>query len=134
MRKGNGAKLSEKIADGHHLIAMRAWSARAKPFSENAALVTTLLTQEPRITLRALVHDGRLWETASKAELEFIGWSPTEAETALAAGVRAVDFAGLYWELAPAHDAHALLVGRRAIVTQRSFPRVVVGVGAWTRR
>ena len=35
----------------------------------------------------ALVDDGRLWETAGKAELEFVGWSLTETEAALAAGI-----------------------------------------------
>ena len=63
----NGAKFSEKVADGHHLVAMGARSAGSKPFAKDAALVATLLTQQACLTHGALVDDGRLWETASKA-------------------------------------------------------------------
>jgi phage baseplate assembly protein W len=83
----NGANFGDKVVDGHHLVAMGARSSGAKPTAKNAALVTALLTKEPRITLRALVDDGRLWETAGKAQLELVGRSLTEAEATLAAGV-----------------------------------------------
>jgi phage baseplate assembly protein W len=66
---------------------MRAWSAGTKPSSKDAALVTALLTQEPRITLRALVHDGCFGKTAGKAQVELVGRSLTEAEATLAAAV-----------------------------------------------
>jgi hypothetical protein len=57
----NGADLGEEVADGHGLIAMRAWSSGSKSTSENAALVAALLTKAPGITLGALVDDGRPW-------------------------------------------------------------------------
>ena len=66
---------------------MRAWSAGTKTFSKDAALVTALLTQGSRITLRALVHDGCLGETAGKAQVELVGRSLTEPEATLAAAV-----------------------------------------------
>ncbi len=83
----NGAKLSEKVTDGDHLVAMRAGSAGSKPTTENAAFVAALLTQEPRITLGALVDDGRFWETPGKTQLELVGWALTETEATLAAGI-----------------------------------------------
>lgn len=126
----NGAKLGEKVAEGHHLIAMGARSPGSKPTTENAALVTALLAKEARIALRALVHDGRVWQTVGKTQGEFVGWSLTEAEATLAAGVRAVGLATLSGEVVPASAADALLVGSRAIVTQRSFPQVGAVVGA----
>ncbi len=72
---------------------MGAWSTGSKPSSKNAALVAALLTKEACIALGALVDDGRVWETAGKAELEFVGWSLTETKATLAAGVRAVGLA-----------------------------------------
>ena len=45
------------------------------------------LAKHPHLTLWALVDDGRLWETAGKAELEFVGWSLTETEATLAASI-----------------------------------------------
>ncbi len=79
--------LGEEVADSHHLVAMGARSSGAKATTQNAAFVAALLTQEPRITLGALVDDGRLWETDGKAELELVGRSLSEAEATLAAGV-----------------------------------------------
>jgi hypothetical protein len=114
---------------------MGAWSSGSKPSAENAALVAALLTEQTRIARRALVDDGHCRETASKAELELVGRSLTETKATLAAGVRAVGFAASRREVAPARDAHTLLVGRRAIVTQRDCPSLVVaGVGASTRQ
>jgi hypothetical protein len=113
---------------------MRARSTRSEPPSKDPALFATLLTEHSCIARGALVDDGRLRETASKAELELVGRSPTQTKTTLAAGVRAIGFAASRWEVAPARDAHALLVCRRAIVTQRGCPsQVVAGVGASTR-
>ena len=109
----------------------------SEPSAKDAALVAALLTEHSCVARRALVDDGRLWETAGKAELEFVGWSPTQTEATLAAGIRAVGFAASRWEVAPAGDAHPLLVCRRAIVTQRSFihpSQVAVGVDASRRR
>ena len=103
----------------------------SKPTTEYAALVAALLTEERRITRGALVNDGRLWETASKAELELVGWSLAETKTTLAAGIRAVGLATSRWEVATACGAHPLVVGTRAIVMQRSFPQVAAGVAAW---
>jgi hypothetical protein len=65
---------------------MRARSAGSEPLSEDAALLAALLTEQACIARRALVDDGRLWETAGKAELVFVGWSLTETEATLAAG------------------------------------------------
>ena len=114
---------------------MRARSTGSEPPSKDAALCAALLAKHPHLTLWALVNDGRLWETAGKAELELVGWSLTETKTTLAAGVRAIGFAASRWEVAPARDAHPLLVCRRAIVTQRGCPsQVVAGVGASKRR
>jgi hypothetical protein len=113
---------------------MRAQSSGTKPSAKDAALFATLLTEHSCIARGALVDDGRLWETASKAELELVSRSPTQTKTTLSAGVRAIGFAASRWEVVPTGAAYPLLVCRRAIVTQRSFPRVVVGVGAWTRR
>ena len=114
---------------------MGARSTRSEPPSKDAALFAALLTEHSCIARGALVDDGRLRETASKAELELVGRSPTQTKTTLAAGVRAIGFAASRWEVAPARDAHALLVCRRAIVTQRGCPsQVVAGVGASTRQ
>ena len=78
-----------------------------------------------------LVDDGRVWQTAGKVELEFVGWSLTETKGTLAAGVRAVVLAASSREVALASGAHTLLVGTRSIVTQRGFPsQRVAGVGA----
>jgi len=66
---------------------MGARSAGSEPSAKDAALVATLLTEHSCIARGALVDDGRLWETASKAELELIGRSATETEGTLAAGV-----------------------------------------------
>jgi len=67
---------------------MRARSTGSEPRSKDAALFAALLTEQACIARRALVEDdGRLWETAGKAELEFVGWSPTETEATLAAGI-----------------------------------------------
>ena len=128
------AHLSEKVADGDQLVAMRARSSRSKPSAKDAALVAALLTEQACLARRALVDDGRLWETAGKAELELVGWSLTQTKTALAAGVRAIGFAASRREEAPAGGAHTLLFERRAIVTQRGFPQVAAVVGASTRR
>jgi hypothetical protein len=114
---------------------VRARSTGSKSFSKHAALVATLLTEQSRIARGALVDDGRLRQTASKAELELVGWSPTQTKSTLAAGVRAIGFAASRWEVAAARDAHPLLVCRLAIVTQRGCPsQVVAGVGASTRQ
>ena len=113
---------------------MGARSSGSKPTTEYAALVAALLTKERRITRGALVNDGRLWETASKAELELVGWSLAETKTKLAASVRAVGLATSSWEVATAHAAHARLAGTRSIVTQRSFPLAAADVDASTRR
>ena len=113
---------------------MGAWSAGSKSSAKDAALFAALLPEQSSIARGALVDDGRRRQTASKAELELVGRSPTLTKAALAAGIGAVGFAASRRELTAARDAHALLVRRRAIVTQRSFPRVVVGVGASTRR
>ena len=113
---------------------MRARSSGSEPSAEDAALFATLLTEQARIARRALVDDGGFREAVGKAELQLIGWSPTLTKTALAAGVRAIGFAASRRELTPARDADRLLVCRRAIVTQRSFPRVVAGVDALTHR
>jgi hypothetical protein len=65
---------------------MRARSAGSEPPSKDAALFAALLTEQSRIARGALVDDGRLWETAGKAELELVGRSATETEATLAAG------------------------------------------------
>ena len=66
---------------------MGARSSGSKPSSKDAALFAALLTKHPHLALGALVDDGRLRETAGKAELEFVGWSLTETEATLAASV-----------------------------------------------
>jgi hypothetical protein len=66
---------------------MRARSTGSKPPSKDAALFAALLAKHPHLTLWALVDDGRLRETAGKAELEFVGWSLTETEATLAASI-----------------------------------------------
>ena len=114
---------------------MGARSSGSKPSRKDAALFAALLTEQSRIARGALVDDGRLRQTAGKAELQFVGWSPTQTKTALAAGIRAIGFAAARWKVAPAHGAHPLVICRRAIVTQRRCPsQVVVGVGASTRQ
>jgi hypothetical protein len=118
-----------------HLAAMRAQSTGSKPSAKNAALFAALLAEQSCLAHGALVDDVSLRQTASKAELELVGGSPTQTKTTLAAGVRAISFAALRWEVAPARDAHPLLVCRPAIVTQRGCPsQVVAGVGESTRR
>ena len=114
---------------------MRARSAGSEAPSKDATLFAALLTEQSSLTRGALVDDGRLRKTAGKGELALVGWSLTQTKATLAAGVRAVGFAASRWEVAPARDAHPLLVCRRAIVTQRGSPSpVVAGVGASTRR
>jgi len=66
---------------------MGARSTGSEPPSKDAALFAALLTEHSYIARGALVDDGRLWETAGKAELEFVGWSLTETEATLAAGI-----------------------------------------------
>lgn len=66
---------------------MGARSSRTKATAKNATLITALLTKEPRLTLRALVDDGRLWKTAGKSELELVGRSLAETEATLAARI-----------------------------------------------
>ena len=113
---------------------MGARSSGSKPTTEYAALVAALLTKERRITRGALVNDGRLWETASKAELELVGRALTETKATLAASARAVGLATSSWEVATAHTAHTRLAGSRRIVTQRSFPQAAAVVGALKRQ
>jgi len=50
----------DEVADGDGLVAMRAWSSRAQPPAEDAALVAPLLAQEAHLALGALVDDGGL--------------------------------------------------------------------------
>ena len=113
---------------------MRARSSGSELLGKDAAFFAALLTEQARVARGALVDDGGLRQTASKAELELVGWSLTQTKTTLAAGIRAVGFATSRWEVVPARGAHPLLICRRAIVTQRSFPRVVVGVDASMRQ
>jgi hypothetical protein len=98
---------------------MRALPTGSEPASKDAALFAALLAKHPHLTRWALVDDGRLGQTAGEAEQELVGWSPTQTKTTLAAGVRAIGLAASRGEVAPTHDAHPLLVCRRAIVTQR---------------
>ena len=108
---------------------MRARSSGSEASAKDAALVAPLLTEQPRIACRALVDDGGLRQTAVQAELELVGRTLTQTEATLAAGIGAVGFAASSWEAAaPTRCAYTLVVCRRAIVTQRRFPRVVVGV------
>jgi hypothetical protein len=60
---------------------MRARSSGFKPSAKDAAFFAALLTKHSRIARGALENDGRLRETASKAERELVGWSPTETES-----------------------------------------------------
>jgi hypothetical protein len=114
---------------------MGAKSSGSKPPSKDAALFAALLTEQSRIARGALIDDGRLWETVSKAEFALVVWSLAQTKATLAAGIRAIGFAASRVEVAPARSAHALLVGKPAIVTQRGYPsQVVAGVGASTRR
>ena len=110
---------------------MGARSAGSEPPSKDAALFAALLTEHSCIARGALVDDGRLRETASKAELELVGRSPTQTKATLAAGVRAVGLTTSSWEVATAHAAHTRLAGSWRIVTQRSFPQAAAVVGAW---
>src|SRR4030088_1138013 len=98
---------------------MGAQCAGSKPTSKSTALVAALVAKERPITRGALVDDGRRWETASKAELELVGWSLAETKTTLAASVRAVGLATSGWEVATAHAAHTRLAESRIMVTQR---------------
>ena len=66
---------------------MRARSSGSEPTSKHAALFAALLTEQACIARGALVDDGRLRQTARKAELELVGRSPTQTKTTLAAGI-----------------------------------------------
>ena len=66
---------------------MGAWSSGSEPFAKDAALIAALLTEQSRVARGALVDDDRLRQATSQAELELIGWSPTQTKTALAAGI-----------------------------------------------
>jgi len=66
---------------------MRARSSGSEASGKDAALFAPLLAKHPHLTLWALVNDGRLWETAGKAELELVGWSVTETEATLSARI-----------------------------------------------
>src|SRR5437763_16372025 len=103
----NGAKIAEQNGDCHRLIAMGARCAGSKPTSKSTALVAALLAKEPRITLGALVDDGRLGETAGQAQLEFVGRSLSETKATLAAGIRAVGPAASSGEVMSAGAAQA---------------------------
>ena len=64
---------------------MRARSTGSKPPSKDDALFAALLAKHPHLTFWALVDDGRLRQTAGKAELELVGESLTQTEATLAA-------------------------------------------------
>ena len=114
---------------------MRARASGSKSSAKDAALFAALLTEQSRIARWALVDDGGLRQTAVQAELELVGRTLTQTEATLAAGIGAVGFAASSWEAAPTRCAYTLVVCRRAIVTQRSFPSLAVaGVGASTRQ
>ncbi|MBV9545783.1 MAG: hypothetical protein JOY61_15540 [Chloroflexi bacterium] len=81
---------------------MRAWSSGAKPTAEDAALVAPLLADEPRLALRALVHDGALREASAQAELALVGRLLAEAEATLAASIGAIGSAPTRAERLPA--------------------------------
>ncbi len=66
---------------------MRARSSGSEPSRKDAARFASLLTEQARVARGALVNDGRLRQTASKAELELVGRSPTQTKTMLAARV-----------------------------------------------
>ena len=87
---------------------MWAGTAGTKPAAEYAALVTPLLTEEPRLTLGALVDDRRSGQSARQAETQFVGRPLTMTEPTLAAGVRAVRLAAMSGKAAPAGSAHPL--------------------------
>jgi hypothetical protein len=59
---------------------MGAQSSGSKPSAKDAAFFAALLTEQSRIARGALVDDGRLRETASKAQLELVSRSPTQTK------------------------------------------------------
>ena len=61
---------------------------RSKPSAKDAALFAALLTEQSRFARGDRVDDGRLRQTASKTELEFVGWPPPQTKTTLAAGFK----------------------------------------------
>ena len=66
---------------------MRARSSGSESSGKDAAFLAALLTEQSRIACGALVDDGALRQSAGKAELEFVGWSPTQTEATLAASI-----------------------------------------------
>jgi hypothetical protein len=105
---------------------MWAWSSGAKPTHKYSAVVTALLAKGAGFTLWALVHDGRLWQARGQPEVDLVRRPLAETEASLSAGVVAVGLAALNRKRAPASAADAVLVGGRAIVTQRVVPPLVV--------
>ena len=82
-----GVDLGDEVDDGDRLLAVRAWRSRSEPSGENAALIATLLSEQPGFTFGALVHDAGSRQTPSQAELELIRWLLAPTKAALTAGI-----------------------------------------------
>jgi hypothetical protein len=64
--------VSEEIGDRDGFVAMWAVAAGAKAAAEDAAVIATLLAEETRLAVGALIDDGRLGQTCGEAECAFI--------------------------------------------------------------
>lgn len=82
--------LGDEVDDSDRLVAVRAWSPRSEPSGENAALVATLLSEQPCFTFGALVHDAGSRQTPSQAEWKFVRWLLAPTKATLTAGICAV--------------------------------------------
>jgi hypothetical protein len=123
----------DELSDRDGVVAMWAMTTRTKAAAEGTAVVATLLADETRLALGALIDDDRLRQTYSEAECAFVRRTLAEAEATLAAGVGAPDPLTLNGEGAAAGAAAALRRRGLGIVTQRAVPPpVVVDVGAWS--
>ena len=108
-RRQRAEVVGDEISDRDGLVAMWAVTTRTKAAAEGTAVVATLLADETRLALGALIDDDRLWQTYGEAECAFVRRTLAEAEATLAAGVGAPDLATLSGEGSPAGAAVVLL-------------------------
>jgi hypothetical protein len=132
-RSPSAEVVRDQISDRDGFVAMWAVTTRTKAAAEGTAVIATLLADETRLALGALIDDDRRRQTYSEAEGAFVRRTLAEAEATLAAGDGAPDLTTLNGEGAAAGAAAALRRRGLGIVTQRAVPPpVVVDGGAWS--
>ena len=122
-----GTDLGEQVSHGHRVVAVWTGSPRAQALAPDSAVVTSMLSEVTAIAFRAVINDGSLRQTGGQPEGAFVSRSLSATKATLAAGVVAIGLTAVNRKHAPAGPADAVLVGGRAIVTQRVVPPLVGG-------